>query len=196
MIALMGQSTVPVSGTMLVMIAALLLFFVVLVIIVVFLFKRVSRAASGGMGADIGGLQKLGTSAQLTPEEAAKVAAALSRKMSKLAEEKMRATKGASLEQLALEAQVIAAQGKAAKPAEPPPSATPKMPESMPEEKRPSAPATTNTAPQPSKPAIQLPPRLEHVAHRSATELDDLVNAGFLTREDVELVLAARKASQ
>lgn len=193
----LAQLPAAVADHAVAVVLGVVLLLVVVVVMIVALVSRATRAANQGISGQIGGLQKLTANAQLTPEESAKVAAALSRKMSKMAEERMRASKGAPLEQLALEAQVIAAQAQAAKaqaPATDPaaainPAPTATMPATAPEQAAPPA-----QPPPPAKPsAPKLPPRLEHVAHRSATELDDLVNAGFLTREDVELVLAAQR---
>lgn len=207
-VVFLAQSGLPVSGTTLITIAAVLLGLVLVVVVLMVLFARVSRASQGGI-ADVGGLQRLSGNSQLTPEEAAKVAAALSRKMTKLAEENRRVRQGASLEQLALEAQMIAAQAKAEKAARQeqgaPDEAAPSTPAQPPEDASAAQPAGAGALPPrvplqreavlPAQEALKLPPHLQHLAHRSPTELDDLVNAGFLTREDADLVIVFRKAN-
>lgn len=134
---------------------------------------------------DLRTLKQLQKKESLSPEEARRVREAMARQYVKLQEErKAKLPEGKKgLEALALEAQRANVQLSKKSPRRLTRPETPAMPAQTP---------ATPSIPPPEQPVPEktpLPDHLRELSGRPLQDLEDLVNAGFITREDMQTLL-------
>lgn len=181
-------------------------FILLMALLIFFRLYRRSQARSSDLpaGMTVQDLKKLEGKHLLSPEEMKRVREAMARQYLDVEREKEKKSVPpdvSGLEALRLEAERLQAQGiaKGTKGAEGKVQvakqgadvaeqeiAGPTIPPLPPEAIESPGAAVPQTAP------AQLPEHLQSMVGRSRTDLEDLLNAGFLTREEVDLVLVAR----